>query len=473
MIVTQSLFDRQPGQLWWKHKHKPLQISIIEKINMKIINIILICFATFLAGLSLSILTPFYPTEALSKGVTVSQTGIVLSSVFVATIIFTPVCGKYMQLLGARKFLILGSLVVGVGNAAFGLLQNVEHHLMFLVLSILINVVIAMGGSCVAPAAYTLAGNQLSEEHRGKGIALAETCYGIGTMFGPTAGGVLFDYGGFLLPFAVTGVMMISVSVLSVFFLEDCRSEEEEDGHQISVTWWEILSAPGVGVSVLALMMAGVGWAWYSASLEPFLKHKYNLSASQTGLVFMAFGLSYTVFTPLIGYMTDKGMDGLLAMIIGNFIIFLGFVFLGPAPPLKMIASVNITITALGLQGLGSAFTYIGTLLYMMKAVLDSGLPDKEQTRGMVSSLWVIADCVGGYIGSSLGSMAYDKYGFESGTMMVGGVMLITVIMMVIYLGVKMTRVRMVNSYQRETQKLLVNKATRENNNYGTQTIEV
>ena len=34
---------------------------------MKIWNLVLVCMATFLAGLSLSIMTPFYPTEALTK----------------------------------------------------------------------------------------------------------------------------------------------------------------------------------------------------------------------------------------------------------------------------------------------------------------------------------------------------------------------------------------------------------------------
>ena len=72
-------------------------------------------------------------------------------------------------------------------------------------------------------------------------------------------------------------------------------------------------------------------------------------------------------------------------------------------PPLKVFASLGVTVTALSVQGLGSAFTYIGTLLYMMKAVSEAGLPDTDQTRGMVSSLWVIFDCLGGYAGTSLG----------------------------------------------------------------------
>ena len=65
----------------------------------------------------------------------------------------------------------------------------------------------------------------------------------------------------------------------------------------------------------------------------------------------MAFGIAYTLFTPVIGFLIDKGLDGLHSIIVGNFIIFLGFVFIGPIPPLKHLASLEVTVSALGTQG--------------------------------------------------------------------------------------------------------------------------
>lgn len=396
-----------------------------------LINMVLISLATFLAGLSLSLLSPFYPTEALTKGVTVTQTGIVISSVFVTTILVTPVCGKYIQSLGARRFLILGTLIVGLGNAGFGCLQTVSRHIPFFSLSLLIRVLTAIGESCVAPASYTLAGQQTSEEHRGKVVAVVETFFGFGTMLGPTVGGVFFDIGGFFLPFAVTGVMSVLVSLASFCFIKEVQTEDREE--EASVTWWQVLSAPGMLVCIAGMMVAGSGWSWYLASLEPFLKKMYGISSSQTGLVLMAFGASYCLFSFVVGFLTDKGLNGLHAIIIGNFLIFLGFLFLGPVPPLRSLGSLGLTIVSLGVQGLGSAFTYIGSLVYMMRAARGAGLPDKEQTRAMVSSLWVISDCAGGYLGSSLGSLAYDTWGLETGTMIEGGVVLASVVLVSLY----------------------------------------
>ena len=98
----------------------------------KVTNLLLLCLGLFTAGVSLTLLVPFYPSEALAKvrshdkhcntingvsdkfptpcaffhycnslscflfaqGVSVTQTGVVLSTVFVATIVFTPMFGK-------------------------------------------------------------------------------------------------------------------------------------------------------------------------------------------------------------------------------------------------------------------------------------------------------------------------------------------------------------------------------------------
>ena len=71
----------------------------------------------------------------------------------------------------------------------------------------------------------------LGEKHQGKGIALVETSYGVGTMFGPTVGGLLYDLGGFLLPFSATGGLMITVAIFSALFLEDLRKRVD---HRLS-----------------------------------------------------------------------------------------------------------------------------------------------------------------------------------------------------------------------------------------------
>ena len=46
----------------------------------------------------------------------------------------------------------------------------------------------------------------------------------------------------------------------------------------------------------------------------------------------------------------------------------------------------------------------------------------------MVSSLWLMGDSIGGYLGDTLGSVAYDSFGFQAGTLVMLIIMLIAVI---------------------------------------------
>ena len=92
----------------------------------KVINLVLISASNLFGGVSLTLLSPFYSAEALLKGVSVTKSGLVFGSVFVTTVLCTPVIGRYIEVLGARKFLLLGSAICALGNIAFGTLCLVQ-----------------------------------------------------------------------------------------------------------------------------------------------------------------------------------------------------------------------------------------------------------------------------------------------------------------------------------------------------------
>ena len=52
---------------------------------------------------------------------------------------------QYMQTLGARRFLVIGALFVGVGNGCMGFLDTVTNGNVFFGLSIFIRIVTALG----------------------------------------------------------------------------------------------------------------------------------------------------------------------------------------------------------------------------------------------------------------------------------------------------------------------------------------
>ena len=402
---------------------------------MRILNLLLVSSTLFLVGVSLSLISPFYPTEALAKGVTVSHTGLVIGTMFITVVLSTPLFGKYIEKLGARRFLILGSFLIGSGNFVFGFLSFVQNTAAFFSLSIIIRFVIALGDSAVGPAAFTLAGKQVGEKHKGRALAGAEASFAVGTMFGPTIGGCLYDLGGFSLPFFVTGIVMMLLSVVSIFCFSDNKSDKKNNDNAKSISWMDLLKTSGVPVGVFSIVFAGIAKRWYAASLGPFLKNMYDLSSSEIGLVFMPFGLAYSLLAPLVGFLTDKGLPGLLTIIIGDSLIAVSLFLIGPVPQLVPLIGHHlwVTVTSIGLQGVGSAFAYIGTLVYMTRQVMVSSLPKSDQAHAMVSSLWLAFECLGCFIGSTLGSFSFDSLGFEMGTLIIASSMCGSVIMVALY----------------------------------------
>ena len=97
--------------------------------SKELLNILLICCAVFSGGVSVSLLSPFYPKEALAKGVSVTCSGVVIGSVFISTVIFTPIAGKYVMVLGTRNTLVYGFVNVALGNISFGFLDHIQNKI--------------------------------------------------------------------------------------------------------------------------------------------------------------------------------------------------------------------------------------------------------------------------------------------------------------------------------------------------------
>jgi len=399
----------------------PHQLNGLLSMNKrKLLNIIIICWADFAVGLSLSIMAPFYPRETLDRGVSVTVSGIVLSAIYLANVILTPLCGKYLEKLGSRNFLSLGLLFLGLGNGIIGVLEYVRNPTTFVSVSISLRIVAALGDSMASPACYALIAKQVGQESQGKATSIVEAFFGAGTMFGPSIGGILYDAGGFKLPFFFLGGFSLLFAAASTLMFKDFAEEKvvddsASDEENSDVKWTQILKAPGVMIGLVAATCAATGWQWYAASLEVHYHEIFNFTSTATGLILMAFGISYTLATPVFGYMVDRGFSKFWAMVLGNILIAVAFIFLGPSPPLDGIIGQHVWLHILSLisQGVGTSAVYFGSLMYMIDGVIKSGVPDKDQTRGMVTGLWVVCDCIGGYLGNTFGSMAYDQLGFE------------------------------------------------------------
>ena len=190
-------------------------------------------------------------------------------------------------------------------------------------------------------------------------------------MFGPSVGGLFYDLGGFKLPFFFLGgsSLLVSIASLLLFYEEEDNENESNSEENIDVSWLNILKSPGVWAGLLGTTVAAIALQWYSASVEIYFEVKnfiqlhvsfklhimqetFGFTSTKTGLVLMSFGIAYTITTPLIGFLTDRGFSGYMSIILGNLVIAVSFTFLGPIPPLNFIGKhIRLTIVSMSAQG--------------------------------------------------------------------------------------------------------------------------
>jgi len=399
--------------------------------------------AQLLGGFTFSLLSPFYTAEAKNKGLSVTQSTLVFSSVFVVTIIFAPLFGKYLAKLGSRPLFLCGTLTTGTTTIIFGLLQWVEDGTLFFWLSLIIRILSAIGESAYFSALYPLVAQDAPTGLKSSVLSIMETAFGLGLMLGPVLGGVFYELKGFYFPFVVCGTCLLLCSFLSMIFMKKAKKAEEpepvlpqqERNWVAKISYRKLLQMPCVFISCLLLIISEVSVSWYLPTLQPFLEDNFQMSPMLTGVLFMLEGLTYAIFSPLWGYLLDKTKRPYLLLTIGSVAVIIGYSLLGPAPYLSFLGK-NVYFVAFGLviQGIGVSATFISTLVFMMSESVAQGAPDTEQTRGMITSLWFVSENVAGWLGSSIGGVTYDQMGFENSTLIVIA-MQVLALLAILYLG--------------------------------------
>ena len=114
-------------------------------------------------------------------------------------------------------------------------------------------------------------------------------------------------------------------------------------------------------------------------------------------MLFIVDGGVYALASPLIGLILDRRVDCKLLLLFGCQTISVGFFVLGPA----LEPSVAQLSTGAAIHGLGMALNFLSSynLLVKGKAMGEVGL---------VTSLWIVSENAGGFLGALAGGAAYD-----------------------------------------------------------------
>ncbi|XP_067014420.1 MFS-type transporter SLC18B1 [Anabrus simplex] len=386
--------------------------------------------ADFCNAICVSLQAPFYPKEAERKGATATEYGLVFGIFELVVFLVSPFYGQNLNRIGPKFLFNGGIFTVGTCAILFGLLDKVEGHYPFIILSFLIRIIEAMGNAAFLTASFAIIAKEFPD-NVATTFASLETFFGLGLIVGPTVGGALYEMGGYTTPFAVLGSALFLSAIMTAFVLPP--NGEAEVNTKEGASLFKVLKIPGVLLASCSIIVTSMSIGFLQATLEPHLR-QFSLSPVVLGLMFVINGGTYALTAPFYGWLCDKKVLPKVITVMGCISIIIGFSMVGPAPFFPGSTVLWVCIVGLVFHGLGIAAQLVASFTDALRTCVAHGFPNNLETYGLISGLWTSTFALGAFIGPSLAGILYDHMGFRNGTMVVVGLNAIVGIVVVIFI---------------------------------------
>lgn len=358
-----------------------------------------------------SILAPFYPSEASSKGVSQSIVGIIFSAHPICSFFFSLILGKMMKFWGRKKILAISLILQAIGLILFGAVIHIDSYAVFITISVIARGIQGIGLGAYGAIAYAYL-PLLYPDSVEKTIAFMELLTGLGLMLGPLIGGVLFLLGGYQCPFyLMSGIFVLSTPFVlkklpsDKLFLKGAKEKPKVDlskyfKNRKIIFLYILMMLPNCGISFLEPTLAN--------HLKNFTSNDFIIA-----LLFSVGTLTYALTIPLINLL-DKNYNKKTALIIGTIVCSISYVFLGPYQGFKLPQNLGLIILGLCIMGIGCAFSLVPSIPEFINIGSEIYPNDKEGVGDMASGLFNSAYSAGILIGPLVGGALDEKIGFPN-----------------------------------------------------------
>ncbi|XP_055345427.1 MFS-type transporter SLC18B1-like [Paramacrobiotus metropolitanus] len=390
----------------------------------------ILCLANFSATVFYSCIAPFFPSYAMRKGATETEVGFVFGCFQLVIFFMSPIWGKYMHLFGAKFLFVTGILTTGAAAILMGFLEFCPAGRSFVIMCFVIRVVDAVGVSAFLTASFTVIANEFPTAISTI-FGACETFNGLGYTLGPPIGGLLYQLGGFILPFAVLGSVVLLVGIASWLLVPSMQ--HAEPSQEDSPSYRQYLSIPGVWITLLSVFTATLGLGFLDAMYGPHLE-EFHISPGLVGAIFLLPSVLYFICAPFLGVIVDRRGRALEFITLGAIISGSCYLFMGPAPFMHLQGKLWVLIIANIILGLGTCGQLIPPFGKNLEATINAGFPDNFETHGLVSGALSSATALGAFVGPSVGGFAVEEYGFSWTVTGIAFLNLIVVFVTVMYL---------------------------------------
>ncbi|XP_068087688.1 MFS-type transporter SLC18B1 isoform X2 [Hyperolius riggenbachi] len=422
----------------------------------QILTIISTASLNFSSMICYSILGPFFPQEAVKKGVSNTVIGLIFGCFALCNFLSSLILGRYIVQIGAKFMFVTGLFVSGVSTILFGFLDKAPDGTVFIVMCFLVRSVDAIGFGASITASFSILAKAFPNN-----IATAlgglEIFTGLGLVLGPPIGGVLYQTFGYEVPFISLGCVVLLMVPLNIVILP------KYDSVPGNGSYWALVKLPTIIIMCFTVFSMSTCLGFLDPTMSLFVTETFHLKVGYVGLVFLGLAVAYSVSSPLLGVISDKFPQlRKWLLIVGNLGTAVCFAMLGPAPIFHIESKLWLFVLVLVLDGFCIGLSAIPVYPEMLSCAYENGFEEGLSTLGLISGLFGSMWSAGSFVGPTLGGFLNEKFNFKWAAAMQGILPLVGFVLSATYYIWKMhRRKRMVpvtsaNSTDEEREHLLV-----------------
>jgi len=207
---------------------------------------------SLVASLNMTLVAPALPTIVAELGGIADYSWIPISAMLASTIV-VPIAGKLSDIYGRKPLYMTGILVFAVGSVLSGIAPN----FWFLVFSRFVQ---GAGMGFIMPLSQAIIGDIISPRERGKYQGMMGASFGLASIVGPAAGGLItqnFSWRWLFfinIPFAILTLVVVAIWM---------HVPNERRKHAIDV-WGSVTLSIGITCALLATVWGGTQYPWGS-----------------------------------------------------------------------------------------------------------------------------------------------------------------------------------------------------------------
>lgn len=360
-----------------------------------------------------SILAPYLPTEASTRGINSFIVGLMLAGYPLTAFISSLLLGKYLGALGKRRVLVFGCSCEMFSTLGYSILPYLPVE-SFLILGFTLRLFQGLGAGCIGTSTYSLIVANYPHEIQ-KYLGLLNISSALGFMAGPIGASILYAIGGFSIVYIVFGLLNLLL-IPMVYCLIDKDIYSATGNHDI--TSFDLIKNSVIRDYFFVLIISSISMCFMSPTYSLHLQ-SFNVSKALFGLVF---ALPTISFIASIYFVIKSPWGHKRLFLFGIIMLIISNLTLGPWEYTYLPHSIYISLIGIFILGIGICFIYLSALPEVIfKSHFEFSNYPKDYISDLVSGLANSVSFVAEMIAPPCSGYLRDHFGFENAQAILAG----------------------------------------------------